>query len=111
MRLITDRLKDDKLVAMFPEGHVVVDGTQTDIFKSGMVLMSAMSRKPIIPIYVAPRAHFYSRIHTVVGEPVDIVTEGGAMPSLVQIEEITAALREHEERLRQIYEEKRKHQC
>ncbi len=106
LREIVNRLKEEKLVTMFPEGHMVIEGNKTDSFKSGMVLMSAMSKKPIIPVYLAPRKHFYSRIYMVLGEPVHIADAYGAMPNLLQMEEITQKLHEHEERLHKIFEEK-----
>lgn len=107
LRQIVGHLKAEQVVAMFPEGHVVLTQGQTDPFKSGMVLISVMSQKPIIPIYMAPRKHFYSRLHMVLGEPVDIFAQYGPMPSLVQIEQITNDLHQHEERLRAIYENRR----
>jgi len=108
LREIVAVLREDKLVSMFPEGRMVGDTAHTETFKSGMVLMAAMSRKPIIPMYIAPRKHFYSRLHVVIGEPEDIVPASGPLPSLVEIEKITAYLHDHEERLRAIYQEKRR---
>ncbi len=108
LRQVVDQLKDDRLVTMFPEGHLVSGGSGTDSFKSGMVLMSVMSKKPIVPVYIAPRKHFYSRLHLVQGEPVDIVGTYGPMPSLAQMEQITALLQEKEAELQAFFEERRK---
>ncbi len=109
VRDIVEQLKSGRLVTMFPEGHMAVGEKGTlDPFKSGMVLMSALSGAPIIPVRILPKKHFLSRSTVVIGTPVDIAREYGRMPSLAAIEEITARLREHEERLAQIPNERRK---
>ncbi len=108
MRTIVDALKNDQIVTMFPEGHVsTAEDKGTDQFKSGMVLMSVMSRKPIVPIYIAPRKSIWERVHMMVGDPIDIVGKYGPMPSLAQIEEITKELRECEDNLKNLLEERR----
>ncbi len=107
LRDIVAHLKDEKLVCMFPEGHVTAQASETDTFKSGMVLMSVMSKKPIIPVYIAPQKHWYNRVHLIMGEPIDIVAKYGSMPSLKQIEIITKELHECEDRLQKELTERR----
>ncbi len=108
LREIVAHLKNDELVSMFPEGHMVIDNRPMDAFKSGMVLMAVMSRKPIIPVYIAPRRHWLQRARLVIGEPVDIFAAYGPMPSLPEIEKITEDLRAREARLVTVIRE-RKH--
>lgn len=109
LRTIVGHLKDGELVTMFPEGHLVMQNdAQMDSFKSGMVLMSVMSRKPIVPVYIEPRKSVWHRVHMVVGEPVDIAAVYGPMPTLPDIEKITEELRQHEECLKTILQESRK---
>lgn len=93
-RTITDSLKEGKAVVLFPEGHVNSDGMKD--FKSGMVLISVQSKRPIVPVYLKPRRHWYSRLVAVVDEPVDITALCGGMPAFSKIEEVTKLLRERE---------------
>lgn len=105
LRKVVAELTDEKIVSMFPEGHMATDTSKTDAFKSGMVLMALMSKKPIVPIYIAPRKHFFSRLHMVMGEPEHIAARYDTMPPLSEIERITVEMQEHEERLRAVFEE------
>ena len=100
-RNMTDSLKQGKAVVLFPEGHVGSGEKMTE-FKSGMVLISMQSKCPIVPIYLKPRAHWYSRLKVVIGEPVDITKMYSGMPAFSKIEEITKLLREREEELERL---------
>lgn len=100
-RVITESLKEGKAVVLFPEGHVGSGEAMTE-FKSGMVLISMQSKRPIVPIYMKPRKHWYSRLKAVIGEPVDITEMYGDMPAFSKIDEITKLLREREEALEKI---------
>lgn len=93
-RTITESLREGKAVVLFPEGHVNSDGMKD--FKSGMVLISMQSKRPIVPVYLRPRPHWYSRLAAVVDEPVDINELCGGMPAFSKIEEVTKLLRERE---------------
>ncbi len=93
-RTITDTLKEGKMVTIFPEGHIYRD--EMSQFKSGMILMSIQSRCPIVPMYIKPRKHWYSRLKAVIGEPVDIVAASGGRPSFAKIQAITKELQEKE---------------
>lgn len=95
LRVITDHLKDDELVDMFPEGHVSTSEGMNQ-FKSGMILISIMSGKPIIPVYLKKRGHFYERSVVAFGEPIDIVEKYGQRPSMTQIDEAAKMLYEKE---------------
>ena len=99
-RAITDSLKAGKVVTLFPEGHV--NGGEMMEFKSGMVLISMQSKRPIVPVYIKPRKHWYSRLEAVVDEPVDITEMCGGMPAFSKIEEITRLLREREAELEEL---------
>lgn len=104
-REITNHLEEDELVVLFPEGKVNVTGkNDLQSFKSGMILMSARSGKPIVPIYIGKRAHWYSRLVLAVGEPIDIRARYSAMPSFVQMDAITQELFEQEALLKKLAE-------
>ena len=71
-------------------------------FKSGMVLISMQSKCPIVPIYLKPRKHWWSRLKAVVDEPVDITEMYGGMPAFSRIKEVTALLQEREARMAEL---------
>lgn len=107
MRAVSDALKNDELVAIFPEGHVAENG-QPEKFKSGMVLMALQGKRPILPVYLKPRKHWWERLHVAVGEPIDILTLYGKRPGLREIEEISDLLYEKEQELETLVSEKNK---
>jgi len=102
-RTITDSLKKGRAVTLFPEGHVN-KGDEMLEFKSGMVLISMQSRCPIVPVYLKPRRHWYSRLKAVIGEPVDITALSEGRPAFSKIKEVTALLRKREEELETLAE-------
>ena len=95
-RTITDSINEGKLVTIFPEGHV---NDKMGDFKSGVVLISMQTKCPIVPIYMKPRKHWYSRLKAVVGEPVDISELYGDKPAFSKISEVTKLLKEREQYL------------
>ena len=104
IRTIIDSLKEEKLVAMFPEGHVN-ENTGIDPFKSGMVLMAMQSDKPIIPVYIRPRKHWYERLVLVIGEKVNVKEACAGKTGMAAMEEVAAILKEKEEELKILAEE------
>lgn len=99
-RQIVRHLEDGHLVSMFPEGHINDGSGKLGTFKSGMVLMAMKGGKPIVPMYVKKRAHFWQRLNVVMGEAVDITKIYGERPTFAQIEEITKLLYQKEEELK-----------
>lgn len=100
-RNIIDLLKNDKLVVMFPEGHLT-KAEEVQKFKSGMVLMAVSSQKPILPVYIKVRKNMWHRQCIVFGEPVNPAEVLGAMPSLADMDKIADILREKEIELKHI---------
>ncbi len=84
LRQITEELKSGHLVSIFPEGRVNTS-SQMAPFKSGMILMSLQSGKPIIPVYIPARKHWYSRLRIYIGERLNVREELGEKPSLSMI--------------------------
>ena len=99
LKNIIDLLKNGKLVAIFPEGHITEDG-EVQKFKSGMILMSVMSKKPIVPVYIKKRKGIWKRQCVVFGEPINPVEELGNMPSLSDMDRFADVLREKEMELK-----------
>ena len=102
LRRVTDALKDGELVSMFPEGQVSTQSESPAGFKSGMVLMSIQGGVPIIPAYIKPRKHFYSRLVVALGEPFDVTARYGARPKFSQLDEAAALLYEKDLLLAQL---------
>ena len=103
-RTITEHLQRGDLVSMFPEGHVNQDERALASFKSGMVLMALRSGRPIVPIYVGKRRHFYDRLTAVVGQPLRPEEIGGERMSIAQIEAAAELLHRREQALKDYLE-------
>lgn len=102
---IVERLGENKLVVIFPEGEVHVgSGHEILAFKSGVVLMAHRSGAPVIPLYVAEKRKWYHRQHMVMGQAVDIREMLGRIPTVDAIASASNTLREKEMELRAYYE-------
>jgi len=88
-REIVGHLKDDHVVAMFPEGKINVEKKVIQSFKSGMILMAMQSKKPIYPGYIQKKKGIRHRLLVVVGEAIRM-PEG--MMDLKEIENTTQEL-------------------
>lgn len=100
-RTIVDKLKEGRIVTIFAEGHINHE-EKLDSFKSGMVLMSSQSQRPIVPVYIKKRNHFYERLTFVIGEKIELDCRDGKRPNLVQINRMTEEIREKENILKAI---------
>lgn len=89
-RAIIDCLGEGKVVTVFPEGHV--NGGRMMDFQSGAALMAMQSGCPIVPLYIRPRRHWYSRLRTVVDEPIDVDRLCAGMPAFQKIDAVTRHL-------------------
>ena len=98
LRRITDELRAGRLVSLFPEGRITASSDVAP-FKSGMVLMAMKSETPIVPVYICPRKHWYSRLTVCIGRPLDVIAEMGGRPSLTKMNEVAALLEEKEREL------------
>lgn len=102
---IVDRLKEKKLVLIFPEGGVQLQGdSEIQAFKSGVVLMAHRSGAPVIPLYIAKKQKWYHRQHIVMGQAVDVKQLLGNIPTVDAIASVSKVLREKEIELRTYYE-------
>ena len=108
MREIIASLKNDEIVSIFPEGHINEEESTLDSFKSGPVLMSVTGGKPIVPLYIKRRPGFCGRLIVIKGEAIDFMEIYGKRPNGAQLAEIAEKLREKEQKLMRIYEEKYK---
>ncbi len=100
VREIVDSLKKDEVVGMFPEGQINTEPGDLAAFKSGMVLMGLQSKKPIIPVYIKPRYHWYDRLVLAIGEPVDVGNMGAS--GMAALDEAAKLLHDREEELKKL---------
>ena len=106
---IVKRLDEKKLVLIFPEGHVHLQGgNDIKAFKSGIILMAHKSGAPVVPVYIPPRKKWYHRQHIVVGQSIDLKEQLGRIPTMDAINGASESLREKEVELRAYYENRYK---
>lgn len=102
LRQISDALKQEKAVVIFPESSINHnDGVKE--YKSGFVLMSVLSKKPILPVCIIRRDKWYKPIKVVIGEPVDASKMCSAIPTMEEMEKVSEYLREKELEMLQTY--------
>lgn len=103
---IINILKEDKVVGIFPEGHIYKeDATGVDFFKSGVVLMALKGKAPIIPMAFIQRKKWWQRQVVVIGESIRLEKDN---MNLTDIANFSILLREKEANLFKIYEEIKK---
>lgn len=70
IRRAVERLKQGYLLGIFPQGGIKKD-EQIQTLKSGAILIALQAGVPIIPMYLCPRKHWYSRAVVVIGKTLD----------------------------------------
>ena len=98
-REVVALLKSGKAVTIFPEGHVSRD--EMSSFKSGMVLMAKSASVPIVPVYIKPRKHWYSRLVMAIGEPIDIEKTYGNV-TMSDMDKVTEDIQKRENKLMEL---------
>jgi 1-acyl-sn-glycerol-3-phosphate acyltransferase len=102
-----DCLNEGKAVVIFPEGQVNQgDGREVQAFKSGAILMAHRASAPILPVYIVKREKWYRAQRVVIGEPFDVKSAVGLIPSVDKMNAVSEQLREKELELKRYYEEK-----
>ena len=102
-REVTDHLRAGNIVSIYPEGRINTDGEDgVAVFKSGMVMMALRSGVPVVPVYVRPPKRFYNRAVFIIGEPIDLASRYGRLPSVDTVERISADLRDKELELQRL---------
>lgn len=111
---ITQRLKEGRMVTLFPEGHVNTnDDGSLNQFKSGMVMMAIKGNAPIVPVFIKKKSKLGSRLVIAIGEAINVNDyTKGVMPTIEEIDKISQALREQELELEKLCntERKKKHE-
>ena len=102
---VTDRLKNDKAVLIFPEGQVNANQNEILAFKSGAVLMATTSNAPLLPVYIVKREKWYHRYVVLVGDHVNFTDVYGDRPSMQNMRDASEILHSKEEELMRYYNE------
>ena len=111
---IIKRLKEGRMVSLFPEGHVNTneDGKLNE-FHSGMVMMAIKGNAPIVPIFIKKKPKFGSRLIVGIGEPINVNDyKSGPIPTMEDIEKMSKMLEEQTKQLEILCntERKKKHE-
>lgn len=108
MRKIVSLLDEERVVGVFPEGHInESDATKTiGEYKSGAVLMAIMSGKPIVPVYISPRKSCWERVKIVFGEPIYVDEEERKKSPLAYRLTLARLLYDREKELQEFCERK-----
>lgn len=85
------RLREDKIVAMFPEGRRVRDN-ETVSAKPGAVMLAHKARVPIVPIKLSGKYHWMSKINVTIGKPVTYEEYYDEKLTVEQLQEFTDKL-------------------
>ncbi len=101
---VREKLKEGKMVMIFPEGAVNRSSEEVKTYKSGVILMAHLGKAPIIPIYIVRAKKWFERTKIVVGEPIYLNEVCGEMPTMDDIDNACALLHDREEQLRNYYE-------
>ena len=102
-KTIVERLKQNKLVVIFPEGHIEDKEAKLQSFKSGAAMMACMAGVPVVPYYVAPKKSKWSRTCVVVGEPITPEHSDSPMPDMTSVDSFNTSLQKKEDELSKIY--------
>lgn len=63
-------LKEGHLLAIYPQGGIT-EGEKIQSVKSGVALIALQAGVPIVPMYIVPPKHWYSRRVVVIGDVLD----------------------------------------
>lgn len=104
LRDMTEYLKCGELVTMFPEGHINLEDEKDSNykFKTGMALLSMISKCPIVPMYIKKRNNIFERMIMTIGSPVDVISLYGNHPTMLQLDQLVVSLQDKEQDLKEI---------
>jgi 1-acyl-sn-glycerol-3-phosphate acyltransferase len=87
-------LKKGHLLSVFPQGGISRE-EHINSLKSGAVLIAMQAGVPVIPLYICPKKHWYSRRVVVIGDAIDPKNYiKNKFPSTKDIEQISNVLME-----------------
>lgn len=63
------KLKEEHIIAMFPEGRRVKDGVKQEP-KPGVVMLAIKAQVPVIPVHISGKYKWFGKITVTFGEPI-----------------------------------------
>ena len=74
LKEIMNHIEMGDMVTMFPEGHINFSENKENLnpFKGGIAMMALKTKCPIVPVYIHKKKHWYSRLVTYVGDPINV---------------------------------------
>ena len=103
---VTDNLKKNRAVLIFPEGQVNRGNDSLLSFKSGAVLMAHNAGAPILPVYIVKQDKWYRRKTVLIGESIDVRALVGERPSMSDLQRASEYIHDKEIELVHKYNEK-----
>ena len=107
VRTMCEWLKEDKAIAIFPEGAI---NTSEELlnYKKGTAFMAKRSGKPVLPVYIGKREKRLEPLYVVIGEPIDVTEMCKDMPKAEAMAKVSEHLRDAELALAEHYEKIKK---
>lgn len=87
MRTAFSILEGGRVMLIFPEGHRVKDGEKTKA-QPGIAMIAQKTKAPVIPVYIAGKLRWLSKITIHYGKPVDLSGYYGKRISSAECQEI-----------------------
>lgn len=85
------RLREGKVVAMFPEGKRVRDGSLPTA-KPGAVMLAHKAKVPIVPLKISGKYRWMSKITITIGEPIFYDEYNDEKLTVEKLQELTDAM-------------------
>jgi len=63
-------LESDKLLAIFPEGHIQRDNRMSG-FKNGLSMLAIQTSTPVLPIFIIKRKGYLKKVNVFIGRPIN----------------------------------------
>ena len=104
-KIAKDVIDSGHLVSIFPEGHVT-NSDEVKNYKSGVVMLSLMTKAPVLQVYVQKRKKWWHRQKVVIGEKIYLEQYfENSIPTMDDISKVTEILRKNEEKLSDFFRE------
>ena len=101
------RLRNNEVVAMFPEGTRVRNGEKVEP-KHGVVVLSTRAQVPIVPINISGKYRWMAKITVTYGEPIYYTQFADEKPTVEELHTMSLDLMNTIKSLEVIKEEKRR---
>ena len=85
------RLRNNEIVAMFPEGRRVKEGEEAEP-KQGAVVLATRAQVPIVPVNISGKYRWMSKITVTYGEPIYYTQFADEKPTVEQLHNLSIDL-------------------